>query len=124
MYVSDIGSSAAQGQAGLWLLAVFLLGLSIMAWLTVREASLYETKSGIKNLRRSRRSKATIPAQEQISFFGHCSLFIRSVMRGGEITAPFTEVIGEGEYGFEFRLRGEIDKLTGKAVYHGQKEQL
>ena len=124
MYVADVGSSAAQGQAGLWFLVVFLLGLSIMAWLTVREASLYETKSALKNLRRSSSSKSTIPPQEQISFFAHCSLFIHSVIRGGQITAPFTEVVGEGEYGFEFRLRGEIDKLTGKAVYYGQKEQL
>jgi hypothetical protein len=126
MGVSDVTNSAGQGQSGLWLLAVFLLGLSIMAWLTVREASLYETKAALKNLRRSRRNKqiSNIPVHERVSFATRCGFIYRSLIRGGDIMAPFTKVVGEGEYGFEFRLRREIDKLAGKDVYHGQKEQL
>src|SRR5438128_317987 len=111
MYVAEVSNSAAQGQTGLWLLAVFLLGLSAMAWLTVREASLYETKTAIKNLRRSRSRKPNIPVREQLTLVSRCSLFFRSVIRGGDIMEPFNQVVGEGEYGFEFRLRREIDKL-------------
>jgi hypothetical protein len=123
MYVAEVTSnSAAQGQTGLWLLAVFLFGLAAMAWLTVREASLYETRTAIRNLRRSR--KPIIPDREKLPFGSRCTLFLRSVVRGGDITDPFQQVVGEGEYGFEFRLRREIDKLVGKDVYHGQKEQL
>ncbi len=112
----------SQSQTGLLMLAFFLLGLSIMAWLTVREASLYENKTAIKNLRRSR--KVRFPESEKISFLDHLKLFYRNTLRGGDIVDPFYKAIGEGEYGFEFRLRREIDKLVGKDVYHGQKEQL
>jgi hypothetical protein len=124
MNVAVVSNSAAQGQTGLWFLAIFLLGLSAMAWLTVREASLYETKAAIRNLRRGRKAKPNIPASEQLNWASQCTLFIRMALRGGDITKSFTQVIGEGEYGFEFRLRREIDKITGKDVYHGQKEQL
>jgi hypothetical protein len=122
MYVAEVSNSAAQGQTGVWLLAIFLFGLAAMAWLTVREASLYETKTAIKNLRRGR--KPNIPVRERLPLFSRCNLFMRSVIRGGDITEPFQQVVGEGEYGFEFRLRREIDKLVGKDVYHGKREQL
>lgn len=122
MYVAEVSNNAAQGQTGLWLLGVFLFGLAAMAWLTVREASLYETRTAIRNLRRSR--KPNIPERERLPLGSRFTLFVRSVVRGGDITDPFQQVIGEGEYGFEFRLRREIDKLVGKDVYHGQKEQL
>ncbi len=125
MHVVEVtNSSAVPGQTGLWLLAFFLFGLSAMAWLTFREASLYETNTAIKNIRRRRMSRTNIPERERLSFFALAGLMARSVIRGEQITDQFQKVIGEGEYGFEFRLRREIDKLAGKAVYHGQKEQL
>jgi hypothetical protein len=37
---------------------------------------------------------------------------------------PFQDVLGDGRAAYELRLRREIDKLVGKDVYHGRKEQL
>lgn len=123
MYMAEMTKfTAAQGPASYWLMGIFLFGLATMAWLTFREASLYETKSAIRSLRRSR--KTAIPGREKISWLSQCNLFARSVIRGGDITDTFTQVVGEGEYGFEYKLRHEIDKLVGKSVYHGHKEQL
>ncbi len=123
MVVADVvRNNSMTGQTGIWLLAVFLLGLSVMAWLTVREASLYETKSAIRNLRKNR--KPSIPDREKLSILGRTGMVVRSIMRGNDIAEPFDTVVGAAEYGFEFRLRREIDNLVGKEVYHGQKEQL
>ena len=124
MYAADITMKAStmEGQTGMWMLAIFLLGLAAMAWLTVREASLYETKTAIKNLRRSR--KPNIPTRERLSAFSRMNLFVRSVIRGGDIMDPFQDVLGDGRAAYEARLRREIDKLVGKEVYLGRKEQL
>jgi len=124
MYAADITqkASAMESQTGLWMLAIFLLGLAVMAWLTVREASLYETKTAIKNLRRGR--KANIPDREQLPFYSRFNLFVRGIIRGGDIMDPFQDAANEGRVAYELRLRREIDKLVGKEVYHGQKEQL
>lgn len=115
-------ATAVEGQTGLWMLAVFLLGLAAMAWLTVREASLYETKTAIKVLRRRRRAK--FPAREQLPMLSRMNLFMRRVIRGGEIIDLVQDAPGRDRELYEARLRREIDKLVGKAVYHGRKEQL
>ena len=124
MYASEVSlkASAMDSQTGMWMLAVFLLGLAAMAWLTVREASLYETKTAIKNLRKRR--KHQFPAREELPAIARLNLFVRSVVRGGDIMDPFQDVLGDGRAAYEARLRREIDKLVGKDVYHGQKEQL
>jgi hypothetical protein len=124
MYAADISVNATtlDGQAGIWMLAIFLLGLALMAWLTVREASLYETKTAIKNLKRNR--KPDFPLRERLPLHSRVNLFVRSVIRGGDIMDPFQDVLGDGRAAYELRLRREIDKLVGKDVYHGQKEQL
>jgi hypothetical protein len=124
MYAANITmkTSVLESQTGIWMLAIFLLGLAVMAWLTVREASLYETKTAIKNLRRSR--KGRIPAREQLPALSRFNLLVRSVIRGGDIMDPFQEVMADGRAAYNLRLRREIDKLVGKDVYHGEKEQL
>ena len=124
MYAADISMKAStmETQTGLWMLAVFLLGLAVMAWLTVREASLYETKTAIKNLRRTHKSK--IPERERLPILSRFNLFLRSVIRGGDIMDPFQDMLGDGRAAYDARLRREIDKLVGKEVYHGRKEQL
>src|SRR5258708_7043836 len=96
MYAADISmkANAFESQTGMWMLAIFLLGLAVMAWLTVREASLYETKTAIKNLRRGR--KSNIPARERIPVLSRFNLFIRSIIRGGDIMDPFQDVLGDG----------------------------
>lgn len=119
---ATLSASAMEGQTGLWMLAVFLLGLAAMAWLTVREASLYETRTAIKNLRKRRRRK--FPAREELSAFASAGLFIRRVVRGGEILDLLQDAPGAAREEYEARLRREIDKLVGKDVYHGRKEQL
>jgi hypothetical protein len=106
------------------MLAVFLLGLSAMAWLTVRETSLYETRTAIKNLAKRRRRR--FPAREELPAASRFGLFVRRLLRGGEILellrdAPSSAAAREA---YESRLRREIDKLVGKDVYHGRKEQL
>ena len=118
----NVNTTPLDSQAGLWMLAIFLLGLALMAWLTVREASLYETKTAIKNLKRSR--KPDFPVAERLPMLSRFSLFVRSVIRGGDIMDPFQDVLGDGRAVYESRLRQEIDKLVGKEVYHGRKEQL
>jgi hypothetical protein len=124
MYAADITMKATsmESQTGIWMLAIFLLGLAAMAWLTVREASLYETKTAIKNLRRSR--KPNFPDRERLPALSRINLFLRSVIRGGDIMDPFQDVLGDGRAAYEARLRREIDKLVGKEVYLGRKEQL
>lgn len=117
-----VSAGAMDGRTGLWMLAVFLLGLAAMAWLTVREASLYETRTAIKNLRRRRGSK--FPAREQLPVLSRMNLFIRRAIRGGEIIDLLQDSPGAAREEYEARLRREIDKLVGKQVYHGGKEQL
>ncbi|MDB5106323.1 MAG: hypothetical protein JWP91_4012 [Fibrobacteres bacterium] len=126
MYAAEITMKAStlESQTGLWMLAIFLLGLAAMAWLTVREASLYETRTAIKNLRRERNRKANIPDRERLPALSRLNLFVRSVIRGGDIMDPFQDVLGDGRAVYEAKLRREIDKLVGKEVYHGRKEQL
>jgi hypothetical protein len=126
MHAADITMKAntLESQAGIWMLALFLLGLAAMAWLTVREASLYETKTAIKNLRRGRGRKPVFPAKERLPALSRLNLFLRGVIRGTDIMEPFQDVLGDGREAYELRLRREIDKLVGKQVYHGQKEQL
>ena len=46
------------------------------------------------------------------------------VIRGGEIIDLLQDSPAAGREAYEARLRREIDKLVGKAVYHGGKEQL
>ena len=124
MNAADLTLSAGgmDGQTGLWMLAVFLLGLAAMAWLTVREASLYETRTAIKNLRKRR--GPNFPARERLSAFSRMNLFIRRAVRGGEILEALEDSPGAAREEYEARLRREIDKLVGKQVYHGGKEQL
>jgi hypothetical protein len=125
-----IETSVAQSQAGLWMLVVFLIGLAAMAYLTVREASLYETRTAIRNLKRERRRlgkaqprsrKPTIPQRERLSRLARVNIVFRAWMRGPDYREIF---LPSPEAEFKNRLRAEIDKLVGKAVYHGQKEQL
>jgi hypothetical protein len=119
----SISASAMEGQTGLWMLAVFLLGLSAMAWLTVRETSSYETRTAIKNLAKRRRRR--FPAREELPVFSRCNQFIRKVIRGGEILDMLQEApSAAAREAYQARLRREIDKLVGKDVYHGRKEQL
>ena len=115
-------ASAVESRTGMWMLAVFLLGLAAMAWLTVREASLYETKTAIKILRKRRKSK--FPAREELPLLGRAELFVRRVIRGGEIVDLLQDAPARERELYEARLRREIDKLVGKGVYHGRKEQL
>lgn len=120
-----IKSAAAQSQAGLWMLVIFLLGLAAMAWLTVREASLYETKTALRNLKRRRAQqrarKPEIPDRERLPGIERANLTVRAWMRGPDYREIFSP---SPEAEFKNRLRAEIDKLVGKEVYHGQKEQL
>jgi hypothetical protein len=119
----SLKTTVAQSQAGLWMLVLFLLGLACMAWLTVREASLYETRTAIRNLKRgARRSiKPLIPARERLSGLSRLNVTVRAWMRGPDYREIFQP---SPEADFKNRLRAEIDKLVGKDVYHGQKEQL
>lgn|GEM_PF-3906713 len=124
MYAAEINmkSGVMGGQAGAWFLAIFLLSLAIMAWLTVRETSRYESRTAIKNLRRSR--KVDFPSRELLPLHGQLRMFFLDLIRGGDITATFQDSPGDGNAIYELKLRREIDKLVGKAVYLGRKEQL
>lgn len=125
MFVAEetIKSAGAGTQTGLWMLAIFMLGLSIMAWLTVREASLYETRNAARTLRRAL-SKANIPAREMLSGWSRGWLQVRLWLRGREFREAVEPATSQGSTQYEIKLRREIDRLVGKAVYHGQKEQL
>lgn len=124
MFVAQetIRSTGQAGQTGLWMLAIFLLGLSVMAWLTVREASLYESRTASRNLRRA--AKANIPDRENLTAWSRTWLYVRTLLRGREFREAVEPATSQGTTGYEIRLRREIDKLVGKEVYHGQKEQL
>ena len=124
MNPADVTSSASamDGQTGLWMLALFLLGLAAMAWLTVRETSLYETRTAIKNLRKRRRHK--FPPREELPPLSRVNLYVRKLIRGGEILEVLQDSPGAAREEYQARLRREIDKLVGKEIYHGQKEQL
>jgi hypothetical protein len=104
------------------MLALFLLGLSAMAYLTVREASLYESRSAIRTLRRTR--KTSIPDRENLSAWSRAWLQLRVHLRGREFREAVEPATPQGTTHYDIRLRREIDRLVGKEVYHGQKEQL
>ena len=112
---SDMGS-----EASVWMLALFLLGLAAMAWLTVREASLYERRAAVRNVKKLR--KPRIPESERLTGFSRLALFMKDLWSGTylDMVAPEKPV----DSNYEMRLRREIDKLVGKEVYQGQKEQL
>ncbi len=116
-------SQGMTSQAGLWVLAVFLLGLSAMAYLTVREVSLYETRTAARNQRKSRRG-TVVPERENLSAWSRAWLAFRVLLRGRAFREAVEPALPETDPAFEARLRREIDKLVGKQVYHGQKEQL
>lgn len=124
MFVAEetLKSSGMGSQAGLWMLALFMLGISAMAYLTVREASLYETRTASRNLRRS--AKESIPDREKLSAWARAWLQVRILLRGSEFREAVEPATSLGTTNYEFRLRREIDRLVGKEVYHGQKEQL
>ena len=124
MFVAEetIKSAGVGSQTGIWMLAIFLLGLSAMAYLTVREASLYESRTAARNLKRTRR--ANIPDREKLSAWSRSWLFLRVLARGSEFREAVEPATSQGMTTYEFRLRREIDRLVGKDVYHGQKEQL
>lgn len=114
--------SGMASQAGLWVLALFLLGLSAMAYLTVREAGLHETKAIVRAWRRGRQS--AIPARENLTAWSRAWLSLRMQLRDRAFQEAVDPILPETDPTFEARLRREIDKLVGKEVYHGQKEQL
>jgi hypothetical protein len=119
----SISVGAIEGQTGVWMLAVFLLGLAAMAWLTIREMSPYETRTAIKNFAKRRRRR--FPAREELPVASRFNLFVRRLIRGGEIIDLVQDVPNAAaREAYEARLRREIDKLVGKDVYHGRKEQL
>lgn len=124
MYAADMNLKAngMESQVGLWLMAIFLFGLAAMAWLTVRETSQYETRSAIRNLKRNRKHR--FPDRERLSLHSRLNLYLRGLIRGGDILDPFQDVLGDGKAEYEAKLRREIDKLVGKEIYHGRKEQL
>lgn len=125
MFVAEetLRTTGQAGLTGLWMLAIFLLGLSVMAWLTVREASLYESRTAARRLRLSS-AKAHIPDRENLSSWSRFWLGLRLRLRGQEFRDAVGPATSEGVTGYEIRLRREIDRLVGKEVYHGQKEQL
>ncbi len=124
MFVADetLRGVGQGSQTGLWMLAIFMLCLSAMAYLTVREASLYESRTAARNLKRLR--KASVPERENLSSWSRTWLFLRVLARGQEFRDAVEPATSQGTTTYEIRLRREIDKLVGKAVYHGQKEQL
>lgn len=124
MFVAEetIRSAEVGSQAGVWMLAIFLFGLSVMAYLTVREASLYESRTAARNLRRMR--KANIPDRENLNAWSRTWLYFRVLIRGSEFREVVEPATSQGATTYEFRLKREIDRLVGKEVYHGQKEQL
>lgn len=124
MFVADetLRNMDQGSQTGLWMLAIFMLGLSVMAYLTVREASLHESRAAARNLKRLR--KASIPERENLSAWSRSWLFLRVLLRGREFREVVEPATSQGAITYEVRLRREIDKLAGKDVYHGQKEQL
>ena len=115
-------STGMDGSTGLWMLALFLLGLSAMAYLTVREVSLYETKSSLRSIRRNR--KGNFPHGERLSLITRGLLRLKRHLRGQEFREAIEPATVQGVSSFEIKLRKEIDKLVGKQVYLGKKEQL
>ena len=124
MFVAEetLKSTGTAGQTGLWMLAIFMLALSAMAWLTIREASLYERRAAIRNLKRTRR--VSIPDRENLTAWSRAWLQLRVLLRGREFRDAVEPASTHSDAHYEFRLRREIDRLVGKQVYHGQKEQL
>jgi hypothetical protein len=114
--------TALAAETNYWMLAVFLLGLAAMAWLTVREASLYERRSAIRNLKRLR--KPNIPDRERLTWLARLSQEVKGLIWGTAYLEPQDDPTAPVTSSYEIRLRREIDKLVGKEVYHGQKEQL
>jgi hypothetical protein len=127
MFVAEetLKSTGTAGQTGLWMLAIFMLALSAMAWLTIREASLYEKRAAIRNLRSLKRTRrVNIPERENLTAWSRAWLNLRVLVMGREFRDAVEPASTHTDAGYEFRLRREIDKLVGKQVYHGQKEQL
>ena len=124
MFVAEetLKSAGSGSQAGLWMLALFMLGLSIMAYLTVREASLYDGRSDFRGL--GRQGAAGIPKRERLSPWARTLLSLRFLFRSREFRDAVEPATSQGITLHEVRLRREIDRLVGKEVYHGQKEQL
>lgn len=114
--VESLNNAGQASQVGLWLVALLMLGLSVMVWLTLREVHL--------NSSRLSSFKAHVPTRENLTTWSRYWLVMRVLLRGREFREIVEPATSQGDTGYEIRLRREIDKLVGKEVYHGQKEQL
>lgn len=124
MFVAEetLRNAGTGSQAGLWMMAVFMLGLSAMAYLTVREAGLDESRRAARALKRL--ATTAIPERELLSAWSRLWLNARLLIRGRAFREAVEPATSQGTTLYELRLRREIDRLVGKEVYHGQKEQL
>lgn len=124
MFVAEetLRSAGSGSQAGLWMLALFMLGLSVMAYLTVREASLHGRRPAFRDPERP--EAPGMPDRERLTAWTRAWLSLRILFRGREFREAVEPATSQGITLYEVRLRREIDRLVGKEVYHGQKEQL
>jgi hypothetical protein len=109
-------NASQAGRTGLWLVAILMLGMSVMIYLTYREANLFDG--------RLPKAKAHIPDREKLTAWSRSWLTLRLLLRSSDFREAVEPATSQGDTGYELRLRREIDKLVGKDVYHGQKEQL
>jgi len=123
--VGETIRDTASSGAGLWILALFFLGISAMIYLTMREAGLHRSHGAAARGRlvrgQKRQEYPAAPPHERISPFSRLAVSINAWLRGPDFRDIF---LPSPEKDFRNRLRSEIDRLVGKEVYHGHKEQL
>ena len=99
-------------------------GLLVMAYVQTREI-FWGGRDWQRELRRYRRAfLRRFPQREQLSKRVRLLDALQRFQRDRASWHVAVEELTDGHEAFENRVRDEIDRIAGKEVYHGQKEQL
>ncbi len=101
--------------------ALFTMVVGVMAWMQTLEKRLAERSRNLRSAGFSRGGLASGPwtrRAARTTFIGQARRLLRQ-LRTQRAVAPRVDKVS-----FETHVRAEIDRLVGKGVYGGAKEQL
>ncbi len=102
--------------------AVFTMMVGVMAWLQAMERRLAEKSAGFRSGGLIRLRPGSIPYSRhsrKTTFFGQARMLLRQFRSQKISVTPRVQSVS-----YESNVRAEIDRMVGKGVYGGPKEQL
>ena len=110
--------------SGLLVLILATMVLLSLAYFQVRDL-FWTNRDWMRELRLYRKTVLRqVPVREQISTLDRVRSALKVLHRGQNEWQDTVEALTDGSEAFEYRIRDEIDKIVGKEIYQGHKEQL